>query len=163
MYEGGGGYTDPWVQSYKEGNMLLVRKEIEIWELSDVDHNGESLTSPNMVFQAVKGEFCPLSESMHFLAVDSQNKIMKKFLICKGGYNTVYCTPSDIFRPLMIMGGRKFILTHNHPSKDVTPSEEDILFTKKVSKGADLLGLQFLDHLVYSDEQFYSFKANGLI
>lgn len=50
----------------------------------------------------------------------------------------------------------KFILVHNHPSGDTNPSIKDIELTKKLYQGANLLGLQMIDHIIIGDGKFQS-------
>ena len=50
------------------------------------------------------------------------------------------------------------ILAHNHPSGDPEESREDIVFTERVHKAAQLLGVKFLDHIIYTDTEYNSLK-----
>lgn len=50
----------------------------------------------------------------------------------------------------------KFILIHNHPSGDATPSPSDIELTKEILKGAEILRLNFLDHIVIGNNDYKS-------
>jgi len=54
----------------------------------------------------------------------------------------------------------KFILVHNHPSGDATPSIKDIELTKRIEEAAKLLELQLLDHIVIGDGVFQSISTN---
>ena len=73
------------------------------------------------------------------------------------------CTPADIFCPLFRLNARNFIIAHSHPSDDTNPSKEDVIFTNKIAKAADIVGLNFLDHIIFGTEAYYSFKQNGII
>jgi len=56
-----------------------------------------------------------------------------------------------------------FILAHNHPSGDPTPSDHDRELTQAVKAAAAAVGIRFLDHLIIGDAVPFSFKANGLL
>ncbi len=56
-----------------------------------------------------------------------------------------------------------FILAHNHPSGDPTPSAYDRELTQAVKAAAATVGLRFLDHLIIGDDTPFSFKASGLL
>jgi DNA repair protein RadC len=56
-----------------------------------------------------------------------------------------------------------FILAHNHPSGDPTPSDHDRELTQAVKAAAAVVGIRFLDHLIIGDAVPFSFKANGLL
>ncbi|MNV96059.1 hypothetical protein D3C71_1910190 [compost metagenome] len=53
------------------------------------------------------------------------------------------------------------ILIHNHPSGNLTPSQQDITLTNKFIKAGELLEIQVLDHLIIGDQQYYSFADEG--
>ena len=55
------------------------------------------------------------------------------------------------------------ILSHNHPSGSCAPSDADRQLTKKLAAAAKLLDLRVLDHIIVSDEGYYSFADEGLL
>ena len=55
------------------------------------------------------------------------------------------------------------ILAHNHPSGNIQPSMQDDQVTKRVKEIAKLIGINLLDHLVITDETYYSYSENGRI
>jgi DNA repair protein RadC len=71
--------------------------------------------------------------------------------------------PRDLFREAIRNNSTFIILAHNHPSKQVLPSEIDIKMTKRVIKMGQLLELPVLDHVIFSDEKFFSFKDENQI
>ncbi len=121
------------------------------------------LNSPDQVAEILYSGFNPMQEEMYLLMMDTKNAIIDKYLIAKGAGNSVIVTPSEVIRPLLLTNGNRAILAHNHPSGDITPSEDDIVFTKKIKKAFDILGLALLDHVIYSSDEHYSFKKKGLL
>lgn len=55
------------------------------------------------------------------------------------------------------------ILSHNHPSGDPTPSNEDLNITRRLEDVGKLLGIQILDHIIIGNGDYYSFRENGEI
>lgn len=125
--------------------------------------DSKAISTPEKLHKVLKDDYSPLSEEMYLLVLNIKNQVIDKYLIAKGGYNMVMCTPADILRQVLQAGGQNFIVAHNHPSNSVEPSQEDIIFTKKVEKASQIVGLNLLDHLIYTPEKFYSFKKNGII
>jgi len=123
----------------------------------------EYIKSPEHVYDMVKKEFSPIQESMTIIGVNIKNGVIYKKQVGLGTYNILMCKPADLFRPLLIAGCGAFIIVHNHPSGDVTPSKEDIIFTKKVEKAAEYIGVELLDHIIFDSNDFYSFKKNSII
>jgi DNA repair protein RadC len=70
-----------------------------------------------------------------------------------------------LFRTLLVMGATRFILSHNHPSGNATPSKDDIVLTNQLCEAARLLELDCLDHLIVGDGtgQIVSFAETGRI
>ncbi len=83
--------------------------------------------------------------------------------ISKGSVNFAYVSPRDIFRHAFDYEAVLFVILHNHPSGDSFPSEDDIQITKRIEKGARILELELVDHIIIGDKKYYSFKENGQI
>lgn len=94
---------------------------------------------------------------------DSKNNFLGDVIISKGAVNYAYVSPRDIFRHAFDYEAVMFILLHNHPSGDPSPSEDDIHITKRIEKGAQILELHLVDHIIIGDNKYYSFKENELI
>lgn len=80
--------------------------------------------------------------------------------ISKGSVNYAYVSPRDIFRYAFDYEAVLFVLIHNHPSGDPTPSEDDIRITTRIKKGAQILELELVDHIIIGDNKYYSFHEN---
>ncbi len=55
------------------------------------------------------------------------------------------------------------VLAHNHPSGRLEPSKEDIAITKRIKSAGVILGISLLDHLIITEEKYYSFLENGMM
>jgi DNA repair protein RadC len=95
-------------------------------------------------------------EEVHVLAVDATNRPVGLFMIARGGAGGAGVLPADIFRPLIACGARGFIMAHNHPSGDPSPSSEDYAMTRQVKAAGDILGVPLLDHLVVTESGWRS-------
>lgn len=140
--------------------MMEYKMIVHTYTMSEKEPN--SITGPETLHEAVKESFSD-SEEMHILVVDCKNRVIKRVMVAMGSSNSVMVEPADLFRKVLMSGGSRFAVAHTHPSGDLNPSENDISFTRKVEKGAKLLGLTILDHLIYTSKEFYSFKKEGLM
>lgn len=103
-------------------------------------------------------------EEILVLCIDTQNKLRYVHRAARGGLHASSIAASDVYRAAIISGCLGIILVHNHPSGSPEPSAEDIAFTRKVRAGADVLGLQFLDHVVFASRtSFVSFHQRGML
>lgn len=94
---------------------------------------------------------------------DAKNNFLGDVVVSKGAVNYTYVSPRDIFRYAFDYEAVMIILLHNHPSGDPTPSEDDISITRRIEKGAQILQLHLVDHIIVGDNKYYSFKENELI
>jgi DNA repair protein RadC len=99
----------------------------------------------------------------HFLVcgLDAKHCIIGVNIVSIGSLTLAIVHPREVFKPLILMNACAWICAHNHPSGDPTPSPEDRVLTSRLRQGADLLGVSLLDHLILTDEGFYSFADQG--
>ncbi|MBS0166218.1 MAG: JAB domain-containing protein [Nitrospira sp.] len=99
----------------------------------------------------------------HFLVIglDAKNRVIGINLVAVGSLTMAIVHPREVFKPLILMNAAGWICAHNHPSGDVTPSQEDRVLTKRLREAGQLLGLNLLDHLILADENLYSFADQG--
>jgi DNA repair protein RadC len=77
--------------------------------------------------------------------------------------NRTIVHPREVFADPIQDRASAIVVAHNHPSGNLEPSDEDYGITRRLKKAADILGLNFLDHLIFSETSFFSFNREGLI
>lgn len=99
----------------------------------------------------------------HFLVLglDAKNRIIGINVVSIGSLSLAIVHPREVFKPLILMNAAAWICAHNHPSGDVTPSQEDRALTKRLREAGELLGINLLDHLILADKKCYSFADQG--
>ncbi len=101
-------------------------------------------------------------EHMAILCLSNKNVPLAYAVVAMGAGNNTRVTPSELLRFPMLAGAGAFIIAHNHPSGDVTPSQNDRLLTEKIMEAARLLGFRFLDHIIVGPGgTHYSFADFG--
>lgn len=94
------------------------------------------------------------------LLLDTKSRVIKFETISIGTLSQTLVHPRETFRPAIRAGAASVILVHNHPSGDPTPSEQDVILTKQLVEGGELLGIRVVDHLVYTRQGFRSALQN---
>ena len=102
-------------------------------------------------------------EKVFALFLSSSNSYIHKILISVGGLNRSMLSPREIFVEALKINAASVILIHNHPSGDPTPSEMDILVTKKIKDLGDELGVTLEDHIIIGDGCYTSLYERGLL
>ncbi len=144
--------------------MLYTLKTIKI-RLKVSDNSGAlQCCSPKETYEIAKNIFSNLDsdqEHMVLFSLDSKNKIRGYKVVASGGQDNAYPDMKIIFRNALLLGAVGIILTHNHPSGDPKPSNEDESFTEKLKEAGDLIGIKVVDHIVIGENKFYSFANEG--
>jgi DNA repair protein RadC len=83
-------------------------------------------------------------------------------LVAIGTLNHAEVHPRETFRRAIVEGSYSIVVAHNHPSGDVTPSDNDIRLTHKLHEAGELLLIPLLDHIIFTDKQaaFFTFREN---
>lgn len=103
-------------------------------------------------------------ECLVVCATDAKMKPVHLQLVAMGAIN--YCPVSvpELFKAALLSNASNILLFHNHPSGDVTPSNEDIQLTKRVVDAGKLLGIPLLEHIILGEgDNFYSFREDGIL
>lgn len=91
------------------------------------------------------------------------NKINHFEVMSKGGLTQTIVDPRLIFKKAFEVDATSIILCHNHPSGSLRPSRQDEELTEKLRNAGKLIDIQVVDHLIVSDEGYYSFADEGLM
>lgn len=95
-------------------------------------------------------------EVTYLLSLNNKNQLVSFTEIARGGLDMCNLSQNQIFKTVLLSNSNKFILVHNHPTGDPTPSKSDIETTKRILKSCEILGIEFLDHLVIGDSEYQS-------
>ena len=103
-------------------------------------------------------------ESFFIMLLSNNNKLIRIVPISHGGINETLVDRKIVFKAALENNAVKIILTHNHPSGDMKPSQVDINTTRTIVEAGKIMSIQVLDHLIIGeDERYYSFLDNGMI
>ena len=97
------------------------------------------------------------------LFLNQANKIKSFQVISKGGLTGTVADPRVIFSRALAEGATSIVLSHNHPSGNLRPSRADEELTQKLKHAGSFLDIRLLDHIIVSEEGYYSFADEGLL
>jgi len=100
-------------------------------------------------------------EEFWIIMLNRSNRVIGLKMISEGGISGTVVDPKKIFKIALDNHSSGIILGHNHPSGVLVPSEADVKITKKIVNAGLLLEIAVLDHLIITDEGFYSFADEG--
>lgn len=104
-----------------------------------------------------------LVEEFKVLMLNLSNRVLFIFSASSGGITGTKADPRITLITALKVGACSLILAHNHPSGSVKPSRADEQLTTKIKEAARFLDISVLDHIIVTNESYYSFADEGLI
>ena len=133
------------------------RRELEVIELKQIG-NSKSVFE---IMQPIIGEL--QHEEFWILYLNYSNKVIAKSQLSKGGITGTVVDVRIVFKTALEQNATSIILSHNHPSGKLQPSDADIAITKKIKLAGQQLDIPVLDHIIITEKGFYSFNDNGIL
>jgi DNA repair protein RadC len=101
----------------------------------------------------------------HFvcLFLNARNQVIHREVVSIGSLSASIVHPREVFQAAVSHAAASLILAHNHPSGDVSPSQEDLELTRRLVQAGQIMGIEVLDHLIIGPEEFYSLKEHGMM
>lgn len=91
------------------------------------------------------------------------NKITQFEIISEGGMTGTVADPRIILKKALENDATSIVLCHNHPSGNLRPSKADELITQKIKQAAAFLDILVMDHIIVSNEGYFSFADEGMM
>jgi DNA repair protein RadC len=121
------------------------------------------ITSPADAANLLMSEMSFLDkEHLRLILMDTRNNVLSTPTIYIGSLNTSIIRIGELFRAAIKENAAAFIVAHNHPSGDPSPSPEDVAVTRQIVQAGSLLSIEVLDHIVIGHNRFVSLKERGL-
>jgi len=95
--------------------------------------------------------------------LNNSNKVLSQQKISEGGMTATIVDVRLILKRALEFNATALILCHNHPSGALKHSEADVALTEKVKNAAKLMDIQVLDHIIVTDQSYFSFADQGRI
>jgi len=106
------------------------------------------------------------TESLHVMLADTRLCHVRTMSISQGTVNQTTCHPRDVLRPVITSQAYGFVLIHNHPSGNPSPSHADNEMTQLIIQAAKLMQVRFIDHIIIGQsidgkDPYYSYRESG--
>ena len=115
------------------------------------------------IFELVKADFDDFQQNFIIIGLDIKNGVIFKKILFKGGVDRGICDARIIFRELLNNRCSNYVICHNHPTRHLDPSREDIEATRKLIDCSNMLSIELFDHVIFSDTNYYSFKESRIL
>lgn len=119
--------------------------------------SGLKITSHRDVQRWARGRLVGLEyEEVWVLALRANQRVCAEWCVARGGVHGCGLLPADVLRPVLRCAASAFILVHNHPSGDPTPSRDDVAMTSALHQACMAVGVTLMDHVIVSRGGSYS-------
>ena len=118
-------------------------------------------TRPQDVFESVRHYFDDAQERFIVVGINGAGEIIFSKVVTVGLLDRTLIHPREVFSDALKMRCSSIFVAHNHPSRNLEPSSPDKASTLRLKEAGELLGIQLLDHIIFSDEDFFSFREHG--
>ena len=127
-----------------------------------LSYKSKELTDPKKVYQLIKSKLKDYhKEHFYIIVLNSRNWSVAEVSV--GSLNASIVHPREVFAEAIKNNAASVIFVHNHPSGDTEPSEDDLEITKRLIKAGKILGIEVIDHIIVTKNDFLSFKEKKLI
>lgn len=124
--------------------------------------NETKITNSSLVFEYYKNKIGDKNQEYFYcLYLNTAKKVIKDKLLFIGTVNKSVVHPREIFKEAYLLSASGIICVHNHPAGSVFPSKEDINLTNKLVEIGELLGVKIIDHVIITNNNYYSFFENN--
>ncbi len=142
---------------------LSFLKDISVLYLKSGLYNKDLLSSPQAVFDYLKASLKGLpDEEIRVLFLNNKNCLIAVETLQKGIVNKSFVFPRQIVERALYHHATGIIISHNHPSGEIKPSEEDKQVTIAIQQALNTVEIALLDHIIIGGNNYFSFKENDL-
>ena len=122
---------------------------------------GFTVKRPEDIFTLVRHHADRKQERFISLSLNGAHEVLSVRVVTVGLVNRTIVHPREVFADLIEDRAAAFAVAHNHPSGRLSPSPEDNEITERLLKASEILGLYFLDHVIFSASAWWSYRQNG--
>lgn len=128
---------------------------------------GEQVSSSSIAAKHLKMLFIADNKKEHFAALflNGQNMLIRAEIPFEGSLTSSAVYPREIVKKAIQHNAASIIIGHNHPSGNLKPSSDDLIITKKIKDGLQLIDVPLIDHIIigFGIQKFYSFADSGAL
>ena len=117
----------------------------------------------NILFNSWNQDKIDFIEESRILLLNRGSKVLGIYNLSSGGMAGTVVDQKLVFIAALKANAHSIIISHNHPSGNTTPSEQDIRLTRNIYQAGKLLDIELLDHIIVSSNGYYSFADEGIL
>jgi DNA repair protein RadC len=125
--------------------------------------SGLRVRGPKDIYELIRHHADRRQERFLCISLNGAHEVLAVRIVTIGLVNRTIVHPREVFADPIMDRASAVAVAHNHPSGDIHPSDEDDEITARLKAASEILGLRFLDHLVFSETCWFSYRQTGYI
>ncbi|ADY13667.1 JAB domain-containing protein [Sphaerochaeta globosa] len=146
-------------ENLKKQQLLDILVSLSVAETPSIGTPSEAYTK---LLQCIPPVDFFYNEYFFTVTLNGAHQIIDAHVISKGLVNRTLVHPREVFRPAILDNSTAIVIAHNHPSGNLEPSAEDKDVTFRIRQAGDLIGIRVLDHLIFSQNGYFSMLESGM-
>ena len=122
---------------------------------------GIKVKAPGDIYPLIRHYADRKQECFISISMNGAHEVINIRLVSMGLVNTTQVHPREVFADPLMDRATSVIVAHNHPSGDLTPSQQDRAVTRQLMDAGETLGISLLDHLIFNPNTYLSLKESG--
>lgn len=122
-----------------------------------------SKDAAKVIYQIMPKSQINYREHFYALYLNMKNEVLGYHLISIGGINQTMVDIRILLQGALLSNAISILIFHNHPSANTNPSKADIALTEKINKACEIIDIKLLDHIIITEDSYYSFADNGQV
>ena len=150
-------------QNLSPAKKQLAMAAVEVYKLFSYREKKDKILSSNDIYTTMKPYLQDLAnEEFWVIMMNQSNCIIKKVRVSFGGIDMTAVDVRLILKEALLCNAVAIAMVHNHPSGNIRPSTQDNSLTENVRKAANVMNIRLLDHIVFTDNGYYSYSDEGV-
>ena len=137
---------------------LIYKSKVKACERPQISSSSDAYELLKAVWEEGKLD---LVEQLKVLFLNRPNKVLCVYNVSAGGFTGTVADPRLIYSAALKVNCVSIILSHNHPSGNLKPSQADINLTRKLKDAGNFLDIPVVDHFIFSNTAYFSFADEG--
>lgn len=153
------------VKGIGEAKAIAIVAALELGQRREAtDKKKEKVLGSSDIAHFLKAKLQYKNKEVFAVVYLNRANVIKHYeIISEGGITGTVADPRIILKKALEQEATSIILSHNHPSGNLKPSRADEDITRKIAAAAKLLDITVMDHIIVSDEGYYSFADEGML
>lgn len=145
----------------KKANLVRLVREPSTFQMAKIRSSTNCAEFARQLYQ--ESGSIGLYESFYMISLNNSNNTTDYNLISQGGITGTVVDIRLVAKIALETLAVGVILVHNHPSGNLKPSQADIQLTRKIKSGLELLDIKVLDHIILTEQSYFSFADECMI